>query len=155
MSRRIMPVLCALMGAVMLGLVMANALMLNAHASDESGESLPLESSVPFELNSGSARLMEAATGRVIYQKDADMRRPVASVTKLMPLLLIFEALDTGRCTLDDQVTVSRRAESMGGSQALLDAGSTYDFEVLLKSITVSYTHLDVYKRQVSGSLKC
>ncbi len=137
MSKRIMPVLCALMGAAMLGLVLANALTLSARASDESGESLPLESSVPFDIASGSALLMEASTGRVIYQKDADVRRPVASVTKLMPLLLIFEALDTGRCALDDQVTVSRRAESMGGSQALLDAGSVYDFEVLLKSIIV------------------
>lgn len=135
MPVRIATRLCALCCAAMLSLCAAGAP--RALAGDESGESLPLESSVPFEIASPSALLMEASTGRVIYQKSADERRPVASVNKLMPLLIIFESLSSGRCALDDQVTVSRRAESMGGSQALLDAGSTYSFDELLKSIIV------------------
>ncbi|MGN1069250.1 MAG: serine hydrolase, partial [Candidatus Fimadaptatus sp.] len=125
MPKRLMPVLSVLLLAAMLAMVGANGAIVSARAG-EAGESLPLEDSVPFALASKSALLVEASTGRVIYQKNASERRPVASVTKLMPILLILEAIEDGRCALDDDVTASARAGSMGGSQALLDAGSTY-----------------------------
>lgn len=135
MSRKLMPVISIALMAAMLLMVGANGAMLTARAEGE--RLLPLEDSVPFSLHSKSALLMEASTGRVIFEKAADERRPVASVTKLMPILLILEAIENGRCTLTDDVVVSRRAESMGGSQALLDAGSIYKLNELFKSIIV------------------
>ena len=136
MPKRLMPVLSVLLLAAMLAMVGANGAIVSARA-EEAGESLPLEDSVPFALASKSALLVEASTGRVIYQKNASERRPVASVTKLMPILLILEAIEDGRCALDDDVTASARAGSMGGSQALLDAGSTYKLSELFKSVIV------------------
>ena len=83
------------------------------------------------EISAPSAILMEASTGTVIYEKDADTQRPPASVTKIMTLLLIFDALEEGKIGLEDEVTTSEHAASMGGSQVFLEAGET-----------VSYTHL-------------
>lgn len=135
MSRKLMPTISILLLIAMLVLVGMNGATIAARAEGE--RQLPIEDSVPFSLSSKSALLMEASTGRVIFEKAADERRPVASVTKLMPILLILESIENGRCAPDDDVTVSRRAESMGGSQALLDAGSTYKLNELFKSIIV------------------
>ena len=84
----------------------------------------PMEAEAPIALTSPSAILCEASTGRVVFEKNADERRPVASVNKVMTILLTLEALDEGRVSVQDQVTVSPRAASMGGSQAFLDAGA-------------------------------
>ncbi len=92
----------------------------------------------PFVLETPSYILMEASTGQAIFEKNADEKRPVASVTKLMTILLTLEALDAGTIHLNDQVTVSKEAAGMGGSQALLDAGSAYKLEELLKSTIVA-----------------
>ncbi|MGI6184357.1 MAG: D-alanyl-D-alanine carboxypeptidase family protein [Candidatus Fimadaptatus sp.] len=135
MNRRIMPIISALLMAAMLLMVGANGAMVSARA--EAGVKAPLESDVPFELSCASALLLEASTGREIFALNADDRRPVASVNKLMPILLVLEALESDRCALDDMVTVSRRAEGMGGSQALLDAGASYEFGELFKSVIV------------------
>lgn len=135
MNRRIMPIMSALLMAAMLLMVGANGAMVSARA--EAGVKAPLESEVPFELSCASALLLEASTGREIFALNADERRPVASVNKLMPILLILEALESDRCSLNDMVTVSRRAESMGGSQALLDAGASYELSELFKSVIV------------------
>lgn len=70
-----------------------------------------------IEVTAPSALLMEASTGTVIFEKDADTARPPASVTKVMTMLLIFDALADGSISLDDEVTVSEYAASMGGSQ--------------------------------------
>ena len=70
-----------------------------------------------------SGILMEAQTGTVIYQKDADTRRSPASITKIMTLILIFDALDKGSLKMDDTVTTSAHAKSMGGSQVFLEEG--------------------------------
>ena len=86
----------------------------------------PMEAEAPIALTSPSAILCEASTGRVVFEKNADERRPVASVNKVMTILLTLEALDEGRVSVQDQVTVSPRAASMGGSQAFLDAGERY-----------------------------
>lgn len=98
----------------------------------------PLEQGAPLAFETPSYLLMEASTGQVIFEKNADERRPVASVTKLMTLLLILEALEEGTIALSDQVMVSKAAASMGGSQALLDADSQYKLEDLLKSTIVA-----------------
>lgn len=97
-----------------------------------------MEAGTPLSLTSPSAILCEASTGRVIFEKNADERRPVASVNKVMTILLTLEAIDDGRVTVNDRVTVSPRAASMGGSQAFLDAGSTYKLGELLKSVIIA-----------------
>lgn len=97
-----------------------------------------MESGTPFELTSPSAILTEASTGRVIFEKNADERRPVASVNKIMTILLTLEAIDEGRIGVNDSVCVSPRAASMGGSQAFLDAGQNYPVRELLKSVIVA-----------------
>ena len=98
----------------------------------------PMEQSVPLNLTSPAALLMEASTGRVIFEKNADERRPVASVTKVMTILLTLEAIDDGRIAADDVVTVSPHASGMGGSQAFLDAGGRYPVSELLKSVIIA-----------------
>ena len=98
----------------------------------------PIEAEAPIALTSPSAILCEASTGRVIFEKNADERRPVASVNKVMTILLTLEALDEGRVSAQDQVTVSPRAASMGGSQAFLDAGERYSLGELLKTVIVA-----------------
>lgn len=101
-------------------------------------QSAPLESELPFEADAASVLLLDARTGTVILEQNADEHRPVASITKLMTMLLVLEALDEGKIALDDQVTVSSEAAGMGGSQALLDAGGVYPLSELLKSLIVA-----------------
>lgn len=98
----------------------------------------PMKAEAPITLTSPSAILCEASTGQVIFEKNADERRPVASVNKVMTILLTLEAVDEGRVSLEDQVTVSPRAASMGGSQAFLDAGERYKLSELLKTVIVA-----------------
>ena len=101
-------------------------------------DELPMKAEVPITLTSPSVILCEASTGQVIFEKNADERRPVASVNKVMTILLTLEAVDEGRVSLEDQVTVSPRAASMGGSQAFLDAGERYKLSELLKTVIVA-----------------
>lgn len=101
-------------------------------------DELPMKAEAPITLTSPSAILCEASTGQVIFEKNADERRPVASVNKVMTILLTLEAVDEGRVALEDQVTVSPRAASMGGSQAFLDAGERYKLSELLKTVIVA-----------------
>lgn len=98
----------------------------------------PMETGTPFSISSPSVILMDAATGQTIFEKNADDRRPVASVTKVMTILLTLEAVDEGHIQLDDRVTVSPYASSMGGSQVFLDAGKRYPVRDLLKSVIVA-----------------
>ena len=98
----------------------------------------PLEEGTPFTLESPCVILTEASTGRVIFEKNADERRPVASVNKVMTILLTLEAIDNGAVSIKDQVTVSPRANSMGGSQAYLDANAQYPLGELLKSMIIA-----------------
>ena len=83
-----------------------------------------------------SCLLMEASTGRVLFESNADDQLPIASVTKVMATLLIAEAIDGGRLSLQDTVTVSDRAASMGGSQVFLEPGEQMTVDDLLKSLT-------------------
>ena len=85
-----------------------------------------------------SAILMDAATGTVLYEKNADEKLPPASVTKIMTLLLVMEALDSGRIGWDDMVTASEAAAAKGGSQVYLEVGEQMSMDEMLKSVVVS-----------------
>lgn len=91
-----------------------------------------------FQSAAPNAILMEATTGTILYEKDADKEKPPASVTKVMTLLLIFEALSKKQITLNDTVTVSEHAAGMGGSQVFLEPGETQTVDTMIKCIAVS-----------------
>lgn len=91
-----------------------------------------------IEISSPSAILMEASTGQVLYEKEADARRAPASVTKVMTMLLIFDALQEGKIALQDNVSVSEFAASMGGSQVFLEPGEIQTVDTMLKCISVA-----------------
>ena len=91
-----------------------------------------------LQLPCRSAILMEATTGAVLYTQNAEESLPPASVTKIMTLLLLMEAVDAGVIHLDDTVTVSANAASMGGSQVYLKEGEQMRLEDLLKSVVIA-----------------
>ncbi len=91
-----------------------------------------------LELNCVSAVLMEASTGKVLYEKNADEALPPASVTKIMTLLLVMEAIDSGTLKWDDTVTASAHATSMGGSQIYLKEGEQMTVEDMVKSVVIA-----------------
>ena len=96
------------------------------------------ESAGSVTVTAPSVFLMEASTGKVLYEKDADTRRPPASVTKVMTILLIYDALSAEKIHKEDVVTTSEYAASMGGSQVFLEAGEEQTVDTLLKCIVVS-----------------
>lgn len=96
------------------------------------------ESVSAIDVSAPSAILMEPSTGTVIFEKDADTQRPPASVTKIMTMLLIFDALESGKIKLEDEVTTSEFAASMGGSQVFLEPGETQTVDTMLKCISVA-----------------
>lgn len=102
------------------------------------GENGVEEKSDGPEVSAPSAILMEVSTGKVIYEKDADTARPPASVTKVMTMLLIFDALESRKIQLEDEVPTSEYAASMGGSQVFLEPGETQTVETMLKCISVA-----------------
>ncbi|MBQ3064681.1 MAG: D-alanyl-D-alanine carboxypeptidase [Clostridia bacterium] len=89
-------------------------------------------------IDAASVILMEAETGTVLFEQNADEALPPASVTKVMTMLLVFEALDEGKISLSDIVTVSDYASGMGGSQVYLKAGETISVHDLLKSLIIA-----------------
>lgn len=93
---------------------------------------------VVIQLSSPSAILMEASTGTVLYEKNPDEVRSPASITKIMTLLLTFEALEKGQIKLEDEVTTSAYAKSMGGSQVFLEEGEKQTVDTMIKCITVA-----------------
>lgn len=88
--------------------------------------------------NCKSAVLIEKNTGSILYDKDAHTRHPIASVTKLMTILLTLEQIEAGNISLNDNVLVSENANGMGGSQIFLDANVEYNLGELLKSVIVA-----------------
>lgn len=96
------------------------------------------EAGAEVEINAKSAILVEAESGRVLYEYNADEPLPPASVTKVMTLLLIEEAIDRGEITYDSIVTASERAKSMGGSTIFLDTGEQMSVDDLTKGIAVA-----------------
>ncbi|MFW5885777.1 MAG: D-alanyl-D-alanine carboxypeptidase family protein [Halanaerobium sp.] len=91
-----------------------------------------------FDIEPESAILMEAETGQVLFEKNADRVLPPASITKIMPLLIAMEKIEDGSISLDDQVSISRYAESMGGSQIYLASDTQVELEKLLKAVTIA-----------------
>jgi len=92
----------------------------------------------PENISSPSYVLMEPTTGTVICEKNSDERRSPASITKIMTLLLIFEALEKGQIKLEDEVTTSAHAKSMGGSQVFLEEGEVQTVDTMIKCIAVA-----------------
>lgn len=90
-----------------------------------------------IETEATSAILMDAATGKILYEKDPHKELPPASVTKLMTLLVAADALESGRVKLTDKVTASANACSLGGSQIYLEPGETFPLEEMLIAIAV------------------
>ena len=99
---------------------------------------LPQASAISPEVPAPSAILMEASTGTVLFEKNAHERLAPASVTKVMTLLLVMEALESGRIGWDDKVTASETAAAKGGSQVYLEAGEQMTMDEMLKSVVVS-----------------
>lgn len=88
--------------------------------------------------NAKSAILIEASTGKVLFEKNADEGLPPASMTKIMSMLLIMESIDNGTLSLNDEVVISKEASDMGGSQVFLNEGETYKVSELLKGIAIA-----------------
>lgn len=105
--------------------------------AEEAGQSRA-ETAETLQLAAPSAILMEASTGQVIFEKDAQVRRSPASITKIMTLLLIMEQIKAGKIHLQDEVTTSAHAKSMGGSQVFLEEGEVQSVDTLIKCIAVA-----------------
>ena len=110
----------------------------DASMPDASNPDAASDASAPVALSAPSALLMEASTGTVIYEKDAHSILHPASITKIMTLILIFDALDAQKISLDDIVTVSEHAASMGGFQVFLEPGETQTVDTMIKCISVA-----------------
>ena len=89
-------------------------------------------------ISAPSAILMEAGTGKILFEKNAYENRPCASITKVMTLLLVFEAMDSGRLSLDDTITSSAHATSMGGSDIWLEEGESMTADDMIKATVVA-----------------
>ena len=99
---------------------------------------LPAAAAPALSLNCRAAILIEQDSGRVLYEKNAEEKMPIASITKVMTLLLTFEAIHGGRLTLDTLVPVSEHAYHMGGSQIWLEPGEQFTLDEMLRAICVS-----------------
>ena len=104
--------------------------------------SLPVTVSATVLVNADipckSAILMEGITGKVLFEKDADVRHPPASITKIMSLLLVMESIDSGKISIEDKVTASPHAVSMGGSQIWLRENEVMTVDELLRATAIS-----------------
>lgn len=110
----------------------------NAAFAEEEAAKNTAANATGITLASPSAILMEASTGTILFEKNPDEIRSPASITKIMTLLLTFEALEKGRIKLEDEVCTSAYAKSMGGSQVFLEEGEIQTVETLIKCITVA-----------------
>ncbi|MRH42335.1 D-alanyl-D-alanine carboxypeptidase [Aquibacillus halophilus] len=112
------------------------------HAEEDSKEENNQQGNTTDKLNlaenSKSALLLERDTGKILYEKNAHEKLPPASMTKIMTLILIMEALDEGKIKLDETVRISEYAASMGGSQIFLEAGEEMVVKDLLKGVAVA-----------------
>lgn len=96
------------------------------------------ENTAQLNLQSKAAILLEADTGKVLYEQNADEMVSPASITKIMTLILIFDAINQGQIHYDDVVTTSEYAKSMGGSQVFLETGEQQTVETLIKCIVIA-----------------
>ena len=128
--------------ALILSLTTLLLLTISTNATNESNETSVLiynkENPSKLEISAPSAILIEATTGTVLYYKNQEQKRSPASVTKIMTLLLVCEALETERINPDDNVVISDYAASMGGSQVFLEEGESFTVEELLKCTVIA-----------------
>ena len=117
---------------LLFGVLLFSGLPLNVLGASEETETVSIGIQAPHAI------LMEASTGEILYEKDAHVAVPPASVTKIMTMLLIFEALEDDKIKLEDTVVVSERAASMGGSQVFLEPNEKQTVDTMLKCIAVS-----------------
>ena len=113
---------------LMLGCILCYALLMG----------MPLRAQAAPDVSTPSYILMEASTGQVICEQDADTQRSPASITKIMTLLITFEHIKSGRIHLTDTVTASAHAQSMGGSQVFLEEGESQTLETMIKCIVIA-----------------
>ena len=113
-------------------------MLFRSGASGASAKKAEKQTQDVLEITAPSAVLIENAGGRILYEKEKDQERIPASITKIMTLLLIFDALKQGQISLEDMVTVSEYAASMGGSQVFLEPGETQSVDTMIKCISVS-----------------
>ncbi len=111
-----------------------NVSALNTEVTDGTEQTEQL----PFDVDAKSALLMEASSGKILYSKNSDQALPPASVTKIMTLLLVMEAIEQGSIHLEDRVSISEYATSMGGSQVFLEAGETMTVDELIKCTVIA-----------------
>ena len=121
---------------LLLCLVLAVLSILRGFAA--SAEGITPATIADFDVPCAAAILIDEDSGTVLYEKNADDRRPIASITKVMTLLLTFEALEAGKIHLDDFVPVSEHAYHMGGSQIWLEPGEQMTLDDMLKAICIS-----------------
>ena len=109
-----------------------------------------------LNLDSESAILIDEVSGKVLYEKNPDAKLPMASMTKIMSMLLIMEKIESGALKYDDKVIISKNASGMGGSQVFLQEGEEYKVEALLKCIAVSSANDAVVamSEKISGSVE-
>ena len=120
-----------LAAAILLSPLSASASYLLPEADTET-------STAELTVSAPSVLLMEVSTGSVIYEKNAHEKLRPASITKIMTLILIFDAIANGQISLTDTVTVSEYAASMGGSQVYLEPGETQTVETMIKCISIA-----------------
>lgn len=125
LQRRITGILLAVIVAVLAAVPVQSMCMYRVDAAEP-------------DVESPSVILMEASTGKTVYEKNADETLHPASITKIMTLILIFDALSGNKITLDENVTVSEHAASMGGSQVFLEAGEKQTVNTMIKCISVA-----------------
>lgn len=125
LQRRIAGILLTVIVAVLAAVPVQSMCMYRVNAAE-------------LDVESPSVILMEASTGKTVYEKNADETLHPASITKIMTLILIFDALSGNKITLDENVTVSEHAASMGGSQVFLEAGEKQTVNTMIKCISVA-----------------
>ena len=128
-SKIFVPLLC-------LVLFIAGAASSYAAAVEKESDDSSAASAQP-SITARSAVLIDADSGTVLFENNADEKLPPASVTKVMTMLLIMEAVDSGKISLDDKVTISERSASMGGSQLYMEPGETHTVSELLTGISM------------------
>ena len=121
-----------------LALLLCGALLASAFTLPAMAETITPATQADFDLPCQAAILVDLGTGTVLYEKNADEQRAIASITKVMTLLLTFQALEAGRVQLTDIVPVSEHAYGMGGSQIRLEPGEQLTLEEMLKAICIS-----------------
>ncbi|MBQ9780369.1 MAG: D-alanyl-D-alanine carboxypeptidase [Clostridia bacterium] len=136
MSKLIRKMCCLCLAAIMMCLSLP-VVSIQAEAPVLISENAPTQS-VDLGLNCKSAVLMEASTGEVLYQHNPTEAMPPASVTKIMTLLLVMEAIEAGKLSMDDLITASAHAASMGGSQIYLKEGEQMTTRDMIKSVVIS-----------------